>query len=648
MSNPNIKYRPDIDGLRALAVTAVVIYHAFPSLLPGGFVGVDVFFVISGFLIGTILLKSMDRGSFSFSDFYSRRIRRIFPALITVLLFCLIAGNFVLLDDEYRHLGKQIAAGSAFIANFSFWSESGYFDTAAELKPLLHLWSLAIEEQFYLLWPLLLWAGLRLRAKPLFLTVLIALISFAINLIQIESSPIAAFFLLPSRAWELLAGSLLAWIVLQSWWATEKSTLRANIENFASISGLILIAWSMFFIKASDAFPGWYAVAPVLGSVLLISAGPKAPLNRILFSNKAAVLIGLISFPIYLWHWPLLSFARIIEGDIPAAEIRATAAALSILLAWLTYKLIEKPLRKAESSRPLVAVLLSTIAVIGSIGLYIFISNNNSHQDELKSALSEAKSNCDKVFPKWSKITDNPCRMQRKSENTVALIGDSHAGHLYLGLSEMMSNDNGVAVFPASCAAPFINIATAQKDTRAREVRKDAYKLINSAYEYILNDSKIKLVILAHSPRCSYNDAADKENPSEVSYIKALESGMRRTLKKLTESGKTIIIVFDNPYLPHDPQLCETRPFRLTNKQDKCSFLRSDFEKMIQFSAYRSLTEKVLKDFKEVRTVDLSSALCDQMSCFIAKDGTVLYKDRGHLNDSGSRFVAPAIMRAAQ
>lgn len=202
------KYRADIDGLRAIAVLSVVIFHAFPKLLVGGFIGVDIFFVISGFLISTIIMGSLEQNSFSFIEFYSRRIKRIFPALLLVLIASFVFGWFMLLADEYKQLGKHIAGGAGFVSNFFFWNESGYFDNAAETKPLLHLWSLGIEEQFYIIWPLLLWLSWKNRFSLLTSTIIVIVISFALNVVKVQSDTTAAFYSPQTRFWELLAGSV--------------------------------------------------------------------------------------------------------------------------------------------------------------------------------------------------------------------------------------------------------------------------------------------------------------------------------------------------------------------------------------------------------------------------------------------------------
>ena len=207
------QYRPDIDGLRAIAVLAVVAYHAFPAVFKGGFIGVDIFFVISGYLISTILFVDFSKGSFSFSNFYSRRIRRIFPVLILVLFSCFIFGWFVLTAEEYRQLGKHIAAGAGFISNITFWNEAGYFDNAADTKPLLHLWSLGIEEQFYIIWPLILWIVWKSRFSLPGLIILVGTTSFFLNMFGVNHDLVSTFYSPQTRFWELLSGSLLAWVV---------------------------------------------------------------------------------------------------------------------------------------------------------------------------------------------------------------------------------------------------------------------------------------------------------------------------------------------------------------------------------------------------------------------------------------------------
>src|SRR3984885_1084691 len=300
LSQPSDRYRPDIDGLRAIAVLLGVWFHAFPEAIPGGFVGVDIFLVISGFLITGILVRELDQQRFSLLGFYMRRIRRIFPALIVVLAVTLVLGWLWMLPAAYAQLSADVFASAAFVSNIALLLQSGYFDIESGKKPLLHLWSLGIEEQFYLFWPLILMLATRLRLRILAVASVIGIASFALNVALIGSDPVATFYLPFTRAWELLAGAALA-----CGWNQLRQTGAAS--NWRAAVGLLLIAVAACVLDSKSAFPGWWAVLPVAGAALLLSA-PAAWGCRHLLSSDAMVWIGLISYPLYLWHWPLLVF----------------------------------------------------------------------------------------------------------------------------------------------------------------------------------------------------------------------------------------------------------------------------------------------------------------------------------------------------
>lgn len=329
-------YRPDIDGLRAVAVLAVLIFHGFPKILPGGFIGVDIFFVISGYLISGIIFSALEKNQFTFRNFYARRVRRIFPALLTVLMACLAFGWWILLPNEFAALGKHILGGTGFSSNFVLWREAGYFDVAAKSKPLLHLWSLGIEEQFYLLWPFLLWAAWRARHRFLWLVVPLFLISFGWNLWTARAGEIGAYYSPLTRFWELWLGALLAWRAQHG----KNLSPRADTQ---SILGAVLIAAGLIVISKDLAFPSFWALLPVCGAALIIAAGPRGVINRAL-AQPFAVRVGLISYPLYLWHWPLLSFGFILAGKM-SDLVRLGLLFASFALAVFTYYFIERPLR---------------------------------------------------------------------------------------------------------------------------------------------------------------------------------------------------------------------------------------------------------------------------------------------------------------
>lgn len=370
------KYRPDIDGLRAIAVGSVVAFHAFPNFFKGGFVGVDIFFVISGYLISGIIVDAVEDRRFSYLDFYIRRIRRIFPALIVVIAATLFVGWYVLLPDEFERLGKHLAAGAGFATNLVLWGEAGYFDVSSDTKPLLHLWSLAIEEQFYILWPLILGPVWRRKRGLLLATLSIAAISFAYNVISVVHHPVAAFYSPLARFWELMLGGVLAYLVRQKGeWLAQFHALRAA-------AGLLLIGVSVFALNREFAFPGYWALLPTFGAFLVISAGFTNWISKYLLGNRLMVGVGLISYPLYLWHWPILVFAKIVKGGLLTPTDRVTAIAASVALAFLTYRFVEYPIRHSAALRVpqgLIAQgLAAAMAGAGALGLLIFTDAINS------------------------------------------------------------------------------------------------------------------------------------------------------------------------------------------------------------------------------------------------------------------------------
>jgi len=462
----NQNYRPDIDGLRAVAVSSVLVFHAFPQWLPGGFVGVDIFFVISGFLISSIIFSGLDRGTFSILDFYGRRIRRILPALFLVLVVSFVLGWFLLFGDEYRELGKQTAAGAGFVANFVLWAESGYFDKAATTKVLLHLWSLAIEEQFYIFWPPLLILSWRYKHAVPTLVVAALVLSFATNIWLVGHDGAAAFYSPLSRAW---AGCALALLKRRGW------QLQPASAGIAASAGLLLLIASFALIGDTRAFPGWWAVPPVLGAFLLIAAGPGAWPNRRILGHWTFVAIGLVSYPLYLWHWPLLTFARIYESTTPTRNMRLAALALSLVAAIATYRLVELPIRHGARATAKAVALFALVAGMGALGLVCYGMNGfpgTGFRDLQREAFIDYFDNEGAAWKFGTRMgltekfrlecdfynLDRYRRHQATSvpmpgiapgcterdpgkRHAVMLWGDSHAQHLYWGLKQTLPAD---------------------------------------------------------------------------------------------------------------------------------------------------------------------------------------------------------------
>lgn len=433
----HVQYRPDIDGLRAVAVLVVLLFHAFPDHVQGGYIGVDVFFVISGYLITGILLKEVLEERFSILGFYIRRARRLFPALLLVLLTVFLAGWLCLYPSEFRALGKNSLAGALFVSNVVSMREMGYFDARADQQPLLHLWSLAIEEQYYLLWPLLVALIARRHRRLLFwLTGVFAMASLALSVYLTPIQPTWAFYLPVTRFWELLAGGMLAMASAPTSPQKEAPDLRSPSLwcHVGSALGLGLIMAPVGLFNTNSNFPGWLAALPVAGTMLLIGAGAEAWVNRQLLSRRPMVLVGLISYPLYLWHWPLLAFLHQLAPDALSMTTRGLALALATLLAAATYRGLEWPLRHARRvATPgrqavwLWALLLGT-GLLGSVAW--------SGGFGARSASSPAVVNVDNAHADWRYPGDHTA--PGELPGTVMFIGDSHTEQYWPSIERLL------------------------------------------------------------------------------------------------------------------------------------------------------------------------------------------------------------------
>lgn len=626
-------YRADIDGLRAIAVLAVVAFHAFPDMVGGGFIGVDVFFVISGFLISTIIFENLERNSFSFVEFYSRRIKRIFPALLVVFVASFVFGWFVLFADEYKQLSKHIVRGALFISNFTLWRESGYFDNSAETKPLLHLWSLGIEEQFYIIWPLLLWCAWKRRFNLLSVTLAITAISFALNIWKANSDVVAAFYSPQTRFWELLSGSCLAYLALFK--SQVLRQFRICNDHVQSLFGAGLLVVGALFITKERAFPGWWALLPTVGAVLIISAGAQAWFNRAVLSQRLLVWFGLISFPLYLWHWPLLAFARVIASETPAVEVRLAAVALAVVLAWLTYRLIERPVRSGQGGPALVLGLLGLMVVAGLIaGL-----NQQKGGLLLKEGRSpqEVKNEGDigqEVFHDYVRNRFHLCtpvhirqeavqlngsvrcfQSQQDAPADIAIIGDSHAEPLFLGLAEALPAMN--VVYYMRTSLPF---------TSSRE--------FEHIFSHVIGDDRLRTVIL--SAKWSGNGRKGLTMDPDL-----FRDELAATVARLTDAHKTVYVTDDVPNFRFDPPKCKYE--RLFSGTSACAEGRNYFSH--QYDTYYPILEFVVRRNGQAKILNTVKYFCDDKLCTMEKDGQLLYRDRNHLNINGSRYLGGRIVK---
>ncbi|MGN0902834.1 MAG: acyltransferase family protein [Succinivibrio sp.] len=692
-----MNYRSDIDGLRAIACLSVVIFHAFPSYLHGGFIGVDIFFVISGFLISSILYRTLFNpeapGRVNIVDFYIRRVRRIFPALIAVLITTLIIGWFILLPAEYRLLGKHAISGAIYISNISLYNEAGdYFNVASNAKPLLHLWSLGVEEQFYLIFPVLLWILYKTRINFVISLAVFTLISLILNIYEVNTNHQTAAFYLPwCRFWELSIGAILAYIVnyyhdsvtrAKSFitdnaiavsvskiiFRKNSDDLRHNlVNNVISLAGLALIIYGIFTIKNDITFPGTKALIPVFGALMIIGAGNTAFINKYILSNRVMVFLGLISYPLYLWHWPLLSLPYIFEGQIPEAWVRAVAVVLSIVLATITYLVIEPPLRYGLHSKAKAIGLFIALLAVGCMGIVIQVNKgfprrinsfpyefqtsfawnkdrfNQSfvdyQDDELRNTVQHLQSKADRCLldhPAWNLIKYRCYMEQDRSRVKFTVMGDSHGGNLVYGLQKLADRDNfGFDLFEWSGNIPLYGFMsfTFVQNNEHREEGSDA--MVNAYNTEILNPN-IELFVICHNPLFSFVDMTDKIDPTTNSKtpLEKYRVGVKRTVDFLVSHGKKVLFVLDNPPLPFSATSCMKRPFKSTAK--KCSFSKDYYASLEAYSTYNQAVKEIAKEYSMVQIIDLADMLCNEKECTAEINNEILYSDDHHTNLKGS------------
>ncbi|MBU3641015.1 acyltransferase family protein [Polynucleobacter sp. Fuers-14] len=606
------KYRPDIDGLRAIAVLSVLGFHALPEWIHGGFIGVDIFFVISGYLISTIIFENLALNSFSFKDFYYRRTSRIFPALLTVLTACFLFGWFFFTPIEFSQLGKHISSGAGFISNFTLWRESGgYFEGGSSKKILLHLWSLGIEEQFYLLWPILAWVFWRLRLN-LFAVILASLIaSFTLNITSIVRDPVSVFYHPGTRVWELLIGSALAYINFHQ----SRFFVRAQQEysNLLSGSGIFLVLLALTLLNKDSQFPGWWALLPTLGAAFVISAKPSSFINTYLLGNKCLVWFGLISFPLYLWHWPLLSITQTIyTSETPPILFRVALVIFSIGLAWATYKFIEIPLRRIENSYKKFGALVMLMAICGAFSYSAFKLDgipSRFHIAPLKVRLGEN-------ICRPADVDGYPCEFGNPSSTkTILIYGDSVSGHLTNALNEALGSQYRFIYFGhTSC------FLKKYDDSNHCEI------LRSELYKY--RDKNVFAVIRSHSlSRYGAHNAGEIKDY----LLSAVTDAERFHPQKVIISGDVERIDTD----------CEFANYYIGSRRKPCGFdMRS--------SELNETFLKVSRDLDLPRNVFFiypHQKLCKDGGCQVIKDATSNYYNGTHLSTDGALLLMPDIVQ---
>jgi peptidoglycan/LPS O-acetylase OafA/YrhL len=655
-------YRGDIDGLRALAVLSVIGYHCSERIIPGGFFGVDIFFVISGFLITKNICELMDEGIFTLQEFYIRRINRILPALLTIIIFTLAMGFYVLYNNEFKILALNIAASSLFISNFLSWTQSGYFDVEAVAQPLIHLWSLSVEEQFYLFWPIILLLIFKHKLSFLFIAPYILVISLLLYLyLSANNNASMAFYFPATRLWELISGGVLAYLLFYRKlnFSIKSYVLNKFISNVISVIGITLILLSLLLIDKNILINSSIVhVIPVIGTLLVIYSNKNDSFINLFLTNKYLVFIGLISYPLYLWHWPLLWFVNIIKIGAPSVELRLSAVLLAIIIASVTYKFIEKPIRSINSEirRKIIAVRLIIILLfIGLISTIIYKIDGKTINGENKiiNELSAAEWQKNRLLYKNCKITDLKanleCLQSMESNPKLALIGDSHADHIFQGIAKYDAKNSWLLLAKGSCP-PGLEI----KSHRFGE-KDECVESMQQIVKILDQEKNIHTVVLASlgpfyfsgtgfSPEHVGNGVfsanqwffSSNEN-SFSSKEKIFYDGISKMILHLEKIDKKVIFYIDVPELNFSPRECVKRP--LSNDLRELCSIEKNIVLARQFE-YRKLIASLKLMHPNLKIFDPLNFLCDDVFCKVKIENTILYRDGHHLSMSGSDYLA--------
>lgn len=628
-------YRPAVDGLRGVAVLAVLGFHAFPDYVCGGFVGVDVFFVISGFLITGIIGRQLARHEFSFIDFYMRRVRRLFPALVLVLGATLCVGWIVLFPDEFERLGTHVGAAALFVANVAFLRESGYFDAATEFKPLLHLWSLGIEEQFYLVWPVVL--VLFWRHRRLLLTVLCVLVlgSFVLSVRLAADAPVANFYLPFSRFWELGLGCMLALLKDGEWraWFSEK---QSSLYNLVPLLGLACIGAAIFLFDASTPMPSWSTLLPAAGALLILATPETAWFQRNVLGAPILVWTGLISYALYLWHWPLLSFANILQAGSPPIAVKWLALLSSVALAWLTYRFIEVPVRRRKNFTVHLRLIASG-ALAAIAGMSVSAASGFAGRfDYDVGALRPGPRMDDMCRSRFAADEQfNYCRATSAQPPQILFLGDSRAQAVYEGAVSLLGAKYSMMLLARGGCPPVLDVRIRGYDPNEAGCEKTWEMFVRFAQRV---RPQVVIIVGSGSSLLRSADIQLRRDPGprQESNEAVFEYGLRSLVAELGRSS-SVIHIGEVPGFATAPS-CFLRPVRLPTTQ--CSPVIDQSEVERAMTAYNAVLDRVHRAVPKLHLVDPVKALCEAQTCSQRlAGGAILYSDDIHLSPLGGRML---------
>ncbi|MDB5593858.1 MAG: acyltransferase family rane protein [Hyphomicrobiales bacterium] len=647
MQSSNLHYRPEIDGLRAIAIIPVVLFHAGFTLFGGGYIGVDVFFVISGYLITAIIIREVEAGEFTFAGFYERRARRILPALLVVMVCCVPFAWLWMLPRDFQDFSASMLSVAVFASNIFFWKQAAYFETASALKPLMHTWSLAVEEQFYILFPiaiLLLWRWSRRSIVPAIAAT--AVVSLLLCEYASSRFPTFNFYWAITRAWEWLAGSLCAVAVVR------RCPMR---DNVLSALGLVAIIIPIFWFDSDTPFPSHYALLPVGGASLVLLFGVEATLAARLLSSKRMVGCGLISYSAYLWHQPLFAFARLRTLAEPSSVLMGTLTFVTFALAYLSWRFVEKPWRRKKSkeekdNKKLILVSSGSACLLIAMAAFGCLSAGApSRFDKEVISLSDhndlSGQNCTAVAFVVCKVgTDSGSR-------NIALIGDSHAHTLANEIDrELRRTARAGFVITGGFCVPLLKFVKTRGWVPTR-----CDLLMDEAIENVLRDENIRTVVLysewayytsgfrvGTTSHAVYNYDSGLSSDSKNNKLQ-LERALSNVFTKFLAAGKSVVVVKSTPEFLYDvPDYMAKARYFNTDLEGVILPLRSHIERNKDI-------EQLLEGYSgRVFFVDPSTEFCDSENCQPFSGTQSFFRDSNHLNEQGAQKVVSKLMRALE
>lgn len=634
-----IKYIPEIDGLRTLAVLPVILYHLGLNWIPGGFLGVDVFFVISGYLITSILIKERNKNIFDFFvDFYIRRLRRIFPAFFTVVITTILVSYFILLPQDFIELGRSALAGVGFVSNIYFYLNTGYFDAPAETMPLLHTWSLAVEEQFYLVWPALILLTKYLGNRSIFLLLsALFLSSFVSSLWLTPLFPAFAFYNLPFRVFQFLLGATIPLFISHT---SLKLKGSRNASFTLQFIGVLLISFSYIFFSKHNAFPGWLAIIPSLGAALFI-LGTIITTRTISNPMKSSLMVGIgkISFSLYLCHWPVITLYKIYSGENNFSILEITyLSSMTLFLSLLSYKLIEQPFRNPKNQKTAIIYTLGTAAC--TVFAFVLIVNTKGFSNRLPDARNFASPS---EMWRWDCPATIQLGSQEKSycnfgvpwgeaERKIILWGDSHAQQLSPLLEIVASQYNlSFLLFPSG--RPLAD----GKDilVRHKNPNRATKGILNSksnVYEIIKSDPQVKLVVLAgawmYSPSQMYTPHIS--HPSREDGLTLMRQGLKTTVLEVNKLGADVLLFGDIPVPGPNRFECSGENTLLRKSKPDCGPIPLEEITQKQGATEKAL-EEIANQLANVQYHNIIANHCINEECDIFVNNEYFYRDADHI-----------------